>query len=168
VTGAARDEAAHAVSEDRELVDRHRPRGDELLEEIGERATVGRDMEAAVVVEVDRREAEVVRQRRPVVEALSSPLPVVHARAMDQDEHLAGRTRNCRAQRLAFELEGMAVVAESRLDREWVLRLGQVVAEHALARAGRPEQRDYFGRLDRQVYAAQDVDLHPALFEAAG
>ena len=66
---AASDEAAHAVTHDRQLVDRYRPLRDEALEERRELAAVRRNMTAAVVGEIHGRDAEILRERGAVVVA---------------------------------------------------------------------------------------------------
>ena len=67
VAGAARHEPAHRVPDERDLLDLHRPRVDERLEQVGERAAVLGDVAAGVVADVDRREAELAREARAVV-----------------------------------------------------------------------------------------------------
>ena len=54
VAGAARDEPAHRVPDERDLGDLDRPGGDQGLEQVGERAPVLGDVAAAVVADVDR------------------------------------------------------------------------------------------------------------------
>ena len=132
VAGAARHQAAHAVTDDHQLVDGHGPGGDERLELRGEAAPVGRDVQAAVVIEVDRRVAEVARQRRAVVVPEPQPLAIVAARAVEEQEQLAARLREGRAQRLPLELQRVAVAAQLHLDRQRIAGLAQVVAEHAV------------------------------------
>jgi hypothetical protein len=64
VASAPRDEASHAVPDDHELGQRHRPAPYEGFESFGERAPVRRDVEAAVVVQIYRRVAEIPAQAR--------------------------------------------------------------------------------------------------------
>src|ERR671931_1380011 len=59
VAGAARDEAAHRVAHEIDLLDRDRPRIADLLEELVERAAVLGDVAAGVVPDMDRRAPEV-------------------------------------------------------------------------------------------------------------
>ena len=108
------------------------------FEQLGERAPVGGDVEAAVVVQVDRRVAEVARQRGAVIVPLALPLQVVHAQAVQQHDQLAAGLRDRRGQRLAFARQGDAVPAQAHGDRQRVVRCRQVVAEHAVQRG---EQR---------------------------
>jgi hypothetical protein len=64
VAGAAQDEAPHAVAEEHELVDRHRPSRQRRLESVGEVAAVERDVPAAVVAQVQRRKAVLALKRK--------------------------------------------------------------------------------------------------------
>jgi hypothetical protein len=54
------------MPDERDLLDLDGPRGDDLLEQVGERAAVARDVAAAVVADVERRAAELPRQPRSV------------------------------------------------------------------------------------------------------
>ena len=66
VGGAAADQPAERVPDDRDLGDLDRPHPDELLELLGQLAPVVRDVHAGVEVQVDRRPAVVVAQHRAV------------------------------------------------------------------------------------------------------
>ena len=77
--GAARHQTAHAVAEYHQFFHRHRPLSEQLLEQLREVASIFRDVAAAVVVQVNRRESEIARQRLAVVMAVALPLQVVHA-----------------------------------------------------------------------------------------
>src|SRR5712671_4558453 len=59
VAGAARHEPSHAVGEDGQLLDRKRPSRDEILEQRRQPPAVRRDVQAAVVMSVDRGVSEV-------------------------------------------------------------------------------------------------------------
>ena len=137
VAGAARDEPSHAVPDQHELGQRHGPVAHQSFELVGERAPVLADVEPAVVVQIDRRVAEVARQRRAVIVALALPLQVVHAQAVDQHDQLAAGARNRRGQRLAFGRQPHAVPAQAHGDRQRVARCRQVVAEDAVERGER-------------------------------
>src|SRR2546428_50637 len=63
---AARDQAAQRVADERDRPAPHRPRREERLEQVGERAAVLRDVAAGVVADVDGREGEVAVQARAV------------------------------------------------------------------------------------------------------
>ncbi len=67
VARAARHQPAHAVADDGELLDRHRPLLDEDVEHLGKGAAVSRDMQSSVVVEIERRVAEVASQGGAVI-----------------------------------------------------------------------------------------------------
>jgi len=91
VTSAPRNEPAHAVGDDGHFLDRHGPLLDEALEQRGERAAVRRDVQPAVVVQVDRRVSEVAGEGGSVVVSLPGPTQIRHRRAVDEDEELAAR-----------------------------------------------------------------------------
>ena len=93
--GAARHQPAHAVADDRELLDRHRPGFQQRLEHLGERAPIGGDVATAVVVQVDlrhrARRGRIPRQRCAMVVPLALPLQVVETQAVHQHQHSWGR-----------------------------------------------------------------------------
>ena len=132
VAGAARDEAAHAVPDDRQLLDGQRPGRDERLEERAQFAPVGGDVQAAVVVQPQRRVAEIAREGGSVLMAEPPPLPVVHARAVDQDDELGRRLGEDGPQRGRLERQLVAVVPQSHGDGERIAGRGEVVAEDAV------------------------------------
>jgi len=59
VHGAACDEAAHAVRDNRELLDRHRPGSEHPLDQISRLAAVLGDMQTAVVAQIHTGTAEI-------------------------------------------------------------------------------------------------------------
>jgi len=128
----ARDQATHAVRQDDEFPERHRPGSDEGFERIGECTTVGRNVQPGVVVQIDGRVAEVLRQRGPVVMAVARPLQIVHAEAMHEHEQLRARVRHRGGESRAAGRERLAFTAYAHRDRERVFRRGQVVAEHTV------------------------------------
>src|SRR3954467_5390145 len=75
VAGAAADEPAHRVADQRELVDLDRPGRDELTKQLGERMAVLGDMTARVVADKERRTAEVARQAGAVAVPAPAPAP---------------------------------------------------------------------------------------------
>ncbi len=66
VGSAARDKAAHRMSDERDLLDGDRPRAHQLIEQRGDQASVLGDVQAGVVAQVDRRTAQVLRQPRAI------------------------------------------------------------------------------------------------------
>jgi hypothetical protein len=82
MAGAAGDEPTHAVPDEHEVGQRHRPELHQGFEQFGERPPIGRDMEPAVVMQIDRRVREVVRQRGAVIVAFALPLQIVHAQTV--------------------------------------------------------------------------------------
>jgi hypothetical protein len=130
VASATRHQPAHAVADDHQLLELRRPLGDQLLEQRREGAPVGRDVQTAVVEEIDRRVAEVACERGAMVMPQPEPPPVVQAGAVDEEEQLAAGLRKVRAERPSLQRQRMAGLAKLHLDRERVARGGQVVTEH--------------------------------------
>jgi len=92
-------------------------------------AAVGRDAEAAVVVQVDRRVAQLPRQRQAVVMAPVLPLQVVHAQAVQQHEQARRRPGRMRAQGLALDPQGLARSTKGHRDRQRIGAGREMVAE---------------------------------------
>ncbi len=132
VAGAACHQAAHAVAHDRQFVQRHRPGLQQLLQQRGELAAVVGHVPAAVVVQVQRCAVQRLRQGLAVVVAAARPLPVVHAQAMQQHQHLALRCRQRLRQCRAFQRQGQAAAAQGHVDGQRVAAGMQVVAQHAV------------------------------------
>jgi len=88
---AARHQATHAVAQHHDVVQRHRPIGDQLLQRIGQRQAVVGDVAPAVVVGVDGRQAQRAAQQITVVVAVAVPAEVAHAEAVHQQQHAARR-----------------------------------------------------------------------------
>jgi len=74
VAGAACNQAAHAVSDNDQLLHRHRPGVQQDLDQAGKGAAVDGNVQPAVVVQIHRRERGVCGQGRPVVVPLAPPL----------------------------------------------------------------------------------------------
>src|SRR5687768_3493937 len=64
--GAARDEAAHGVPHERDLIDVHGPLADDGVQQLRERPSVLGYAAAAVVADADRGATEVALQARAV------------------------------------------------------------------------------------------------------
>jgi hypothetical protein len=79
MAGASSDQSTHAVADDHQFTGLHRPDLQQGIEQIRECAPVDGDMKTAVVVEIDRRVAEVSRQCGAVVVSLPVPLQIVQA-----------------------------------------------------------------------------------------
>ena len=112
-TGAAGDEAAHAVADDDEVFDLDRPGGDQRLQRLGEGAAVQRDVQAGIVGERDRRIAEVAGERRAMVVVLARPLQVAHAEPVHEHGELAGRVGKRFGERLPFQRQRLPVAAKA-------------------------------------------------------
>ena len=134
VTGAARDQAAHAVTENDQLVHRHRPFAQQRLDQFGESATVARDMQAAVVVQIHRRESGVDGQRRTVIVPVAPPLQIAHAQPVHQQQNLAGRIGNCFRQGAARQFQRLTIAPKLHRDRQRIGAVGKMIAKHAIQR----------------------------------
>src|SRR3954454_15318575 len=66
IGAAAGDEPAHRVANERNLADRQRPRRNDLLQQVRQRAAVLRDAAAAVVADVDGGHPELALEQRAV------------------------------------------------------------------------------------------------------
>ena len=91
-------------------------------------------LQAAVVVQVDRRVAQLARQRVAMIVARALPLQVVHAKAVQQHEQSRRRSGQARTHREAFEQQRAAGVPKRHRNRQRVVGGGQVVAQHAVER----------------------------------
>ena len=90
VQRAARHQAAHAVAHQVISLHRHRPRRAPAPPAGGKSRPLREMCRPRVVVQIDRRVAQVARQRLPVVAlAAQVPLQVVHAQAVDQHQRCA-------------------------------------------------------------------------------
>ncbi len=134
VAGAARQQAAHAVADDHQLFDRHRPRLQQGFQHSGQGAAVGRNMPAAVVVQVERRVAAGGGQRRAVVVPVAPPLQVVHAKPVHQQQDLAARRGNVGGDILRRQCQRPAVLAQLHRYGQGVGTGGEVIAQHAIER----------------------------------
>ena len=91
-------------------------------------------MPAGVVVEIDRRVAEIVCERRTVIVAIASPLAIVHAQSMDQHHDLAPGIGVRSGQRIPGDRDCHAGPAHVHRDRQGIAGRDQVVSEHAIER----------------------------------
>ncbi len=149
------------MGEDDHLVDGSRPLAVELIEQRRERAAVRRDVEAAVVVEVDRGVSQIARERRAVIVPTPRPVPIVTAGAVHQDEQLASGVREGRAKRLPLEHEGLTIVAEPHLDRERVSGLEEVIAEYAIEHREDRFVQDSRGALSDERRELREGEVDP-------
>ena len=130
---AARDQPAHAVRHDSNLLQRDRPVRHHLLQLLCQQVPVLRGVQAGVVAHVHRGVAQgcqcgAVVDRGAVV-SLAVPLQVVHAQAVDQQRHLVGCARQLRR---AAPQQGTALVTQGHGRGQRVVALGQPVAHHAI------------------------------------
>ena len=140
------------------------------LQEIRQRAAVGRDVQPGVVAQVERRAVERARQLPPVVVAVAFPLPVVHAQAVDQQEKPAARARKRCGRRGAVERHRRAGVPHFHLCRERIAGCGEVVPEHAVQSGDdriallrrRPLRDQRHERAEQRVEARADNARHAA------
>ena len=87
---------------------------------------------AAVVAQVDGREAEFARQRRAVVLAFALPLQVVHAQAVQQYHQAASGGWQRGVQRRRLQRQHTAFVAQAHCSGERIRTRREVVAEDAI------------------------------------
>ncbi|OIQ67257.1 hypothetical protein GALL_511670 [mine drainage metagenome] len=92
VHGTARDQTAHAVRQHADLAHRQRPVLQQWFKLCGQRLAILRDVQAAVVAQIDRGKALLLRQRGGVIDGLAvllaAPLQIIHAQAMDDQKYL--------------------------------------------------------------------------------
>ena len=148
-------EPAHRVADERELVERDRPVGDELLEQLAERLAVGLDAQAAVVAQPQRRPA-LLAQGRGVgrLVALGSEVPAALGLAQAVHEHDGAARRRKR-------VHG---IAQLHRDRGRVADLGQAVADKRVdpgtnrqsAVAAQQRRRGEDGAPDAEAHAGVD------------
>ena len=93
---------------------------------------VGRDVEAAVVVQIEGRESGIDRQRRAVVVPLAPPLSTVHAQPVRQHEDPAGGLRERRGEGRGRQVERPPVTPQPHGNRQRVGAGCQVIAQHAV------------------------------------
>lgn len=123
-----------------------------------------RHMEAAVVVQVQRREAQCLRQHAAMVVTAACPLAVAHAQAVHQHQQLAPRCGKARRQRCAVDGQRHAFAAQRHGDGQRVAAVGQVVAPHAVERSdegialgrGRGGRGRAFGQAQRGIDTVAD------------
>jgi len=128
------------------------------------------DRQAAVVMQVHRREAEIARERRAVVVAFAPPLSIVHAQPVREQQDFAARIRDRGSQRIALQMERQAIATQLHWDRQRVAARGEMIAEHAVQRG---EHSLAFGRCrvaaecrkglrQQRIDPAADHARHPA------
>jgi hypothetical protein len=172
VDRTARDQAAHAVTDQHDLFQRHRPGRQHLVQAVGQLQAIAGDVQAGVVVQIKRREAAFGRQRGAMVVAIAAPLLGVHAQAVHQHQQTGAGLGQRLRQGAWFEHQRLPVVPHVHVDRERVGRGLEVIAQHtveggqhglALDRdwplAG-PEQMDHLAQ--QGVEAAAHQPRHPA------
>ena len=137
--GTAGDQAAHAVPDQRQALDRMRPVPQQRLQQAGELAAVVRDRQAAVVAQVERRVAAFGGERGAVIEAFVFPLLVAHAQPVHQHQQLAGRGQGdsvVESGPRIGRVDGPARVPQRHGDGERIAGFGQVVAVDAVQHRG--------------------------------
>ena len=131
---AAGDQTAHAVAQHDDFVQRTRPVGHHLLQRVGQRAAVVRDVAAAVVVGVDRRQSQFAAQLLAVVVAVALPADIAHAQAVHQQQHATWHAFFCKAGAQRRQVQRLAVLAQLHGDGQRVAAAQQVVAQHTVER----------------------------------
>ena len=98
ITCAPSNKPAHAVANNDKFLDGGRPPLDKAFQQFGKRAPIGGNMQPRVVVQINRRVAQIARQGRAVIVAVPFPLQVAHAQAMHQYSQQSGqRDKSLRA-----------------------------------------------------------------------
>ena len=103
MTSAARNKATHAVADDDQLADRDGPFGDQALHDVGKFAAIHRNAPAAVVMQIERRIAEITRKGCAVIVTLARPLQIVHAQAVQQHQQRPSAMRGVACQNCAIQ-----------------------------------------------------------------
>lgn len=111
------DEPTHAVANENELGKRCRPPAYQRFEQMGECTTVGGNMQARVVVKIDGRVSENVRQRRAVIVTLALPRQIVQAQAVHQHDELAACLRKGCGQSKPLARQWKATATDAHRDR---------------------------------------------------
>jgi hypothetical protein len=133
---AARDQPAHAVGHDGEVFYGHGPVVYQQLQQAGEFVSVLRGVQAGVVAQVEWGVAQFLGQCGAVVVGgvpFRLPLQVIHAQAVNQQQHFAGGWQ-IRWQGLPFLplVQGQATVAQAHGGGQRVAAVGQAVTHYAI------------------------------------
>ncbi len=135
VAGAARDQAAHRMSDQRDVVDLDGPRLHQLFDQRRYRPAVLGDVHAAVVAKVHRRAAEVRGQPRAVrvARGAAAPVPVelrTHQTVQEQ-HHAPARVGKGFVQRGGVQCDRLAIQAYRRRLVKVAVRSLQSIADQA-------------------------------------
>ena len=82
MAGATSDQSSHTVPNDREFLDLSCAVPDQCLKEFCEQSPVVRDVQPAVIAQVQRQVTEITSERSPVVVPVAIPLSIVHVGSM--------------------------------------------------------------------------------------
>ena len=160
---AARNKAAHAVPDNDEFLHRRRPLLDQDFQEIGKRASIGGNMQPAVVVQINRRVAQIARQGGAVIVAVSFPPQIAHAQAVHQHGDAARQRHNGFSEPFLFEAQGLTVLAQAHGDRKWIGGLRKMIAHHAVQGCARAaSSRGVEGSTGKKGSSAPSVASTPA------
>ena len=169
VAGAARDEPAHRVPDERDRLDRHRPRRHRGVEQRREVAAVAGDVAAGAVAHVERGGAEVARQPRAVPLRGERPGVLRLEQPVDEDDEAArgagevlgharhppvDAQRHRLVQRRALRLQPVAVQAAEHRERHRPAAGGRELARRERGAGG--TAREHGGARDRGVRGAGD------------
>ena len=165
VGGAARDEPAHRVADERDLLHRHGPGGDERLEQLVQRAPVLRDVAARVVADVERAAPQVLGEPLAVARAAAEPPRVLGLhQPVEEDDEPPGRGGEGGAQGAGLRRDDAPVRAHGhRLLQVGRLGLERVAVEPV---EDRQRLRPAGGRGERPSVAAGAPAEHLAGGEA--
>ena len=136
----ARHQPTHAVAQDGDALQRHRPGRHQPLQLGGKLAAVLRHMAPAVVAQANQRAAQRLGQECTVVVAVARPLRVVHAQTVDQQQQVRARHGAGRWFQLLFEdvglaqREGLTIDAHLHRLRQRVASGHQPITHHTVER----------------------------------
>ena len=135
---AAGDQAPHAVTDQRQPVDRHGPARGEPVQQPGEGASVARDVQSGVVPDRENRAAQRAFERGKAVGMPGGSSGVGHAEPVDEDHHPSARLRNDRMEARPFCTDGLTAPAEVHGDRQRARGARQMVADDPVHRGEQP------------------------------
>ena len=150
VAGAAGNQSPHAVAHYRYLFEVSRPVGEQLFQQQGQCLPVLCNGQSRVVAHVKRLIAQRVGKLLPMIDRFTLikglPLQIVHAQAMDHQQHPSLAGQICRH---GLPVEGFTLIAQGHGGGEGVMALDQSVPHHAVEGG---DQCRAFGRLGNMVH----------------
>ena len=152
--GAARDQPAHRVPDQRDLLHLDRPGRDDLLEQVGERAAVVGDVAAGVVADVERAAAEIARQPRAVAGPAAEPPGVL---GLHQAVHEHDEPRRRRRERGGERLRPRRDDAAAQAQRHRLLQVRALALQRVADQAVDYRERQRAARRRRERAAVAGI-----------